>query len=834
MTSAMRLSFASLSVATLAVCACAAQTPKTPSDAQPPHPPPQVVETQPAEEPPAKVRRTSPAQHVSQGEYLSPPAEVIRLLERASPPKVKFHAQSRQMARSYFQKLFAREQMARPFLALAGMRIEPERLTHSREPLGTHIRINSIDKSREARELRPPEGAYFGEAQFSPEGTRLAVPLIFEDELKIAVYDVARAELEEIATPPLSAVWGPPCLWTNERELLCFAERDETPPLSDEPVPRIYELKSGSVPARTYSGLLQGASDDALFERYGRVRLIAVELSTKEVTDLPPHGLITSASLSPNAEYILVTQLAPPYSRLVPAWKFPVQQLVYRRSTGEVVHSLTAPLSRSTTGVAFGPRVQAWNPRAPAELVYVERLETASGGTQERLVRHRAPFDMAPEVISDALRRVTFLGWTSAGVLTVTDAPAGKPWTSYRLSAQGLDFLAEGGPSEAIGDLSRAVLTDGSSGAILEHKGAFFFAREVPIDGKKVQELVLWDSNKNTTKRALLGRAGEHMEVLGVLSPDRFEYLLSVETNQSPPKVVVTRAGRRRVVTPPPARHPELEGVKRRDLRIRRDDGVTMPATLFLPPGFQPNRPVPTVMWIYPRQFPDPEAAERFTEGTDHYFDVGGPSRLSVLTQGYALLDLPAVPIVGEVKTGRDDFLPQLIQGAEAAVDTLVEIGVSERGRVYPMGRSYGAFAVANLLAHSRSFRTGIAMNGAYNRTLTPFGFQHETRTFWESTDAYINVSPFFFADEIEGSLLLIHGEEDENAGTPILQSERFYAALVGNGVRSRYVALPFEGHQLRGRDGVLHATAEILNWLDAAEREFLEERDASRVLPAR
>lgn len=826
----MQLSFGSILLVALSVGACAAHSSLPAKNIPPREPAPVVVETQPAEEAPRPPRKTTRAQHVSQGEYLLPPPEVISLLERPSPPTVKFHAQSRQMVRSYHQKLFTREQMARPFLSLAGMRIEPDRLTHAREPLRTHIRINSIDKPGKARELRPPEGAYFGEPQFSPRGTRLAVPLIFHDEVKIAVYDVAHAELEELATPALSSVWGPPCRWTNELELLCSAERDESPPLSDEEGPRIYELKSGAVPARTYSDLLQSATDDSLFERYGRVRLIAVDLESKEVKDLPPHGLITGASFSPNGEYILVTQLAPPYSRLVPAWKFPVQQLVYRAATGEVVHSLTASPSRSTTGVAFGPRTQAWNPRAAAELVYVERTETTSGTAQERLYRHHAPFDAAPELVSDALRRVTFLGWTSAGVLTLTDAPAGRPWKSYRLSARGLDFLAEGASSQVVGDPSRALLSDGSSGLALEANGEFFFEREIIIDGRSVQELVRWDSNKNVTKRALLGREGEHMEVLGVLSPERFEYLVAVETNRSPPKVVVSRAGHRRVVTLPPPRHPELEGVKRRDLRIRRDDGVTMPATLFLPPGFQQKKPVSTVIWIYPRQFPDPESAELFTEGTNHYFEVGGPSRLSVLTQGYALLDLPAVPIVGEVRTGRDDFLPQLIRGAEAAVEMLVEIGVSERGRVYPMGRSYGAFAVANLLAHSRSFRTGIAMNGAYNRTLTPFGFQHETRTFWESTEAYINVSPFFFADRIEGSLLLIHGQLDENAGTPILQSERFYAALVGNGVRSRYVALPFEGHQLRGRDGVLHATAEILSWLDAAEREFFEER---RIIPS-
>lgn len=788
-------------------------------------PQPEIVETEPVPPVTTRARDVTGAEHFSHGEYLLPPPSVVSLLERPAPPTVKFHAQSRRMVRSYLQRLFTREQMSRPFLSLGGLRIEPDRLTHARDPLGTHLRVNSIDDPAEARELRPPSGAYFGDPVFSPQGSRLLIPLYFEHELKLAVYDYAGSELRELPTPPLSSVWGPPCSWMNEEELLCSGAAENSEALATEPGPRIYELKSGAAPVRTYSGLLQGAADDALFDRFARVRLITVNVASDAIELLPISGLITSSSASPNGEYILVTRVVPPYSRLVPAWKFPVQQLVYSRSTGQSVHSVSAQPTRSTTGVPFGPRAQSWNPKASAQLLYVERVDAPGSGPREFLYRLSAPFDSPPELISDALRRVAYLGWTTAGVLMLTDAAAGTDWVSYRLASHGLSVLHRGSAAEMLGDPSQGLLVNGSSGPLLELQGALFFSREVPVAGRSVRELVHWDSNTKATKRLLLGREGEYLDILGVLDAARFEYLMTIETIQTPPRVVVSRAGRRRTVTPPPARHPELEGVARRDLRVRRADGVTMPATLFLPPGFHRKKPVATVLWIYPRTFPDSESVERLTEGSDRYFDVGGPSRLSVLTQGFALLDLPAVPIIGETKTGRDDFIPQLIQGVEAAVENLVEIGVTERERVYPMGRSYGAFAVANLMAHSRLFRTGIAMNGAYNRTLTPFGYQHEMSSFWDSTEAYMNVSPFFFADRIEGSLLLIHGEQDENAGTPILQSERFYAALVGNGVRSRYVALPFEGHQLRGRDGVMHAAAEILLWLEAAEREVSAEK---------
>lgn len=826
----MRLLRLCLIAAIFFVGACAASAKKSRVHAGPDERAPVVVKTRESPETKKKPPRGGAlAEHFSHGEYLIPPPEVVSLLERPSPPKVKYHAQSRQMVRIYHQPLFTREQMTRPFVALAGLRIEPGRLTHAREPLGVYLRVNSIDNPVDAKELHPPLGAYFGDPSFSPGGSKLAVPLYFENELKIAVYDLADGVLRELPAPPLSAVWGEPCSWMSEEQLLCSGAPENSAALPTEPGPRIYELKSGAVPARTYSGLLQGTADDALFERYARVRLLVLSAASEDVESLPISGLITSASVSPNGEFVLTTRVVPPYSRLVPASLFPVQQVVYRRATGEVVHSVLTLPGRTTTSIPFGLRAQAWNPKAPAQLFYVERVEAPGGRTQEHLYRLSAPFTSPPELISDTLRRVTYLGWTTAGVMMLTDAPTGKEWTSYRLTAHGLDVLHTGAAGDVIGDPSQGLTAHGTSGLLLEAQGALFFSREVPVDGRNVRELVRWDSNTKTKKRVLFGNQGEHLEILGVLDPSRFEYLMTIETTETPPRVVATRAGRRHTVTPPSAPYPELADVTRRELRIRRADGVTMPATLFLPPEFHQKKPVPTVIWIYPRQFPDSESVERFTEGTDRYFEVGGPSRLSVLTQGYALLDLPAVPIVGETKTGRDDFVPQLIQGTEAAVEKLVEIGVTERERVYAMGRSYGAFAVANLLAHSRLFRTGIAMSGAYNRTLTPFGYQFETGTFWENTEAYMNVSPFFFADQIEGSLLLVHGEQDENAGTPILQSERFYAALAGNGVRARYVALPFEGHQYRGRDGVLHATAEMLLWLDAHERELVEQRRQHR-----
>jgi dipeptidyl aminopeptidase/acylaminoacyl peptidase len=173
------------------------------------------------------------------------------------------------------------------------------------------------------------------------------------------------------------------------------------------------------------------------------------------------------------------------------------------------------------------------------------------------------------------------------------------------------------------------------------------------------------------------------------------------------------------------------------------------------------------------------------------------------------------MPIVGKGETANDTYVEQLVASAKAAIDKVVTLGVADADHVGVGGHSYGAFMTANLLAHSDLFRAGIARSGAYNRTLTPFGFQSETRTFWEVPETYAHMSPFWFAHKVNEPILLIHGEADDNSGTFPIQSERFYVALRGHGATVRYVTLPHEAHGYAGRESVLHTVAEMIQWAD-------------------
>jgi dipeptidyl aminopeptidase/acylaminoacyl peptidase len=260
-----------------------------------------------------------------------------------------------------------------------------------------------------------------------------------------------------------------------------------------------------------------------------------------------------------------------------------------------------------------------------------------------------------------------------------------------------------------------------------------------------------------------------------------------------------------------------IASVTKEVIRYKRKDGVDLSGTLYLPVGYKKeDGPLPLVMWAYPREFRSAEAAGQVSGSPYRYVRPSFSGPLPFLTLGYAVLDNPVMPIVGDNgKEPNDTYLPQLIASAEAAIDEVVRRGVADRSRIAIGGHSYGAFMVANLLAHTKLFAAGIAESGAYNRTLTPFGFQAEDRTFWKARDVYSQMSPFNFADQIKTPMLMIHGEADSNTGTFPLQSERLYQAIRGLGGTVRLVMLPHEDHGYRGRESVLHRLWESQRWLE-------------------
>jgi dipeptidyl aminopeptidase/acylaminoacyl peptidase len=308
----------------------------------------------------------------------------------------------------------------------------------------------------------------------------------------------------------------------------------------------------------------------------------------------------------------------------------------------------------------------------------------------------------------------------------------------------------------------------------------------------------------------------DHYEVVdAMLDAAAGKFLTRRESPTEPPNYYIRAGGQMTALTKFADPQPQLRAVKKERVTYKRADGVDLSFTLYLPPDYKPGTRLPTVVWAYPREFEDADTAGTITGSTKRFTEIGGYSQLFFVLAGYAVLDNTAMPIVGDRRNVNDKFVEQIIMDAKAAVDKAVEMGVTDPARVGVGGHSYGAFMTANLLAHSDIFKAGIAESGAYNRTLTPFGFQNERRTVWQSPDVYLKMSPFMFADKIKEPILLIHGEADDNDGTFPVQSERMYQAVRGNGGTVRMVFLPHEAHGYRARETVEHVLWEKFAWFD-------------------
>ena len=332
--------------------------------------------------------------------------------------------------------------------------------------------------------------------------------------------------------------------------------------------------------------------------------------------------------------------------------------------------------------------------------------------------------------------------------------------------------------------------------------------------------LAAMDLTTGERERLWTSATGDYESIVGILDDDARRLVTRRETRNDPPNLYVRNLDAQApdALTQFPDPAPQLAGASRQLITYTRADGVQLSGTLYLPAGYDKDRdgPLPLVMWAYPAEFTDAAVAGQVVDTANRFVRPGGSSHLFLLTQGYAVLDDPSMPIVGvDGVEPNDTYIEQLSASAEAAVNAVVEMGVADRDRIAVGGHSYGAFMTANLLAHTDLFRTGIARSGAYNRTLTPFGFQAEQRTYWEAGDTYTEMSPFTYADQVNEPILLIHGEADDNSGTYPVQSERFYAALKGNGANVRYVVLPLEAHGYRARESVGHTLWEMTRWLD-------------------
>jgi dipeptidyl aminopeptidase/acylaminoacyl peptidase len=742
---------------------------------------------------------------------VSPARDVIALLERASMPPVA--------------------ELAQPMHRLAGMRINPRTNGPHRFQALRSIALKTLADGAEIKVTLPqnPKLAWLG---FSPDGKRFAFTQTRDTGIELWMGDSATGQAKAVSTASLNAVWGAPCEWlADSSALLCRfvpPSRGAPPAEPDVPAgPNIQENLGRKAPVRTYEDMLTSAHDEALFEFYGTSLLAIVDAASGARRPVGAAGLYEIAEISPSGEFLVVTRLKRPFSRLVPAEDFPKDVEVWNRR-GDVVRKIAdLPVADTVpnNGVPTGPREYTWEATAPATLVWAEALDQGDPKVnvpqRDRVLSLAAPFTGQPAELMKTEYRFRAIRWTdkSAALVNeydrtrrwtrtwVIDSPGASPRKLWDLSAEdrysdpGTPMARPGSPYRTIIQSGDFIYTTGEGGT---PQGDRPFLARVNLRSGAGERLFQTDTTS-------------YEPVIALLADDGSTFVTRRETLTDPPNYFVRQgssAPRALTAFADPA--PQLKGATKQLLTYQRSDGVQLSATLYLPPNYRKGERLPMLLWAYPREFTDPKMASQVI-GSQHRFPLinWGSLHLLFLTQGYAVLDNPTMPIVGAGETANDNYVEQLVASAQAAVDTVVNMGVVDRDRIVAGGHSYGAFMTANLLAHSDIFRAGIARSGAYNRSLTPFGFQNESRTFWEANTVYTRMSPFWYADKIKEPVLLIHGEADDNSGTFPIQSERFYMALKGHGATVRYVTLPHEPHGYTARESVLHTVAEMLNWAD-------------------
>lgn len=774
--------------------------------------------------------------------YQTPPAPIAQILDAAPTPGVAVSSDRKTLALLGRENLPTIAAVSEPILRLGGSRINPR----NNGPIEARANwLNSLSfedvATGKVRAVALPAGARFFAPSWSPDSGKLAIVMDAKTGLELWVVDVKTATAGKVTEAVVNATFGAGYDWLPDGSGLLVqtvvAGRGAPPAESTVPTgPTIQESKGKTAAIRTYQDLLANAHDEALFDYYFTSQLTRVGLDGKTVAVGQP-GVISGASISPDGKYILTNRLKRPYSYLVPAGLFPTQIAVSTIDGQPVKTLVDRPLADNLPAafdaVSTGVRSVSWRSDAPATLVWAEAQD--GGDPRKKVAIHdsvflsAAPFDAAPTKLIDLDQRYRGVDWGKGDFALLTS----RWWQTRNQKLIAIDpgkpgagrVLVQRNYQDKYNDPGQALSRRNAEGEEVLHftpdgkavfvrgdgasaKGEFPFIGRMELADGKVTRLWQAAAPYYELPVALGDEAGKTVITRRESAKDQPNYYVHA----------LAKGAKARALTSFPDRAPQFAGVSKQTITYKRADGVTLSGVLYLPAGYDKAKdgPLPLLMWAYPAEFTDAAVASQTVDEGNRFTRPAGISHLFLLTQGYAILDNPAFPIIGQNGAEPNDtYVEQLVADAQAAVDAVVGMGVADRDKIAVGGHSYGAFMTANLLAHTRLFRAGIARSGAYNRTLTPFGFQAEQRTYWEATDTYTKMSPFTYAPDIKDPILLIHGEADDNSGTFPIQSERFYAALKGAGATVRYVTLPNEPHGYRARESTGHTLWEMSQWLD-------------------
>jgi dipeptidyl aminopeptidase/acylaminoacyl peptidase len=771
--------------------------------------------------------------------YQLPPKEIADLLLAPPTPSVSVDGKAKYMLVMERASYPLVEELGQQEFKIAGLRLNPNNFSPTRQNYIKGLTIKDIASGKILTIKGLPANMAALSPTWNPSENKIAFYNVSENAVDVYVIDIASLTAKKINQTAANLILGGGLLWLDDETIVYKVNVNTASALAKKPItpkgPTIQENIGKAAPSVTYQDLIKSPYDEYVFEFLAKSQLVKNKNGVEVKIGAP--ALLYSFSFSPDKNYMLTRILQKPFSYLVTAAGFASSMQVLDKKGMLVKTIAQIPSSEETASgydnVQNAPRGFEWKDDEAATIVYAMPLD--SGLIKKAVPFHdavmaiSAPFDQAPRTLFKTVARFSNISWGDENLSLVTEVLRTKQRykvSVYNHKAGSLTTLYERSLTDAYSNLGnpvtqknkfgksviatvnngRSVLMNNTTGA--SDKGDLPYLSMYNIDTKTNE--IIWRSKEDCFEYVVEVLDAATLKIITRRETEKElpnYYLKSLQTNTS---VAITN------FTNP---YISLEGVTKQKIKYKRADGVDLTGDLYLPKGYSKEKdgPLPTLLWAYPREFTSASDASQI-RGNQHKFTTltwGSP--VFYVTQGYAIFDNAEMPIVATApdKKPNDDFVNQLILNATAAIDKLVSMGVSDRSKIAVGGHSYGAFMTANLLAHSSLFKAGIARSGAYNRTLTPFGFQNEDRTFWQAPQLYLDMSPFAHANKIKTPILLTHGEMDDNTGTFPINSERLYAAIKGHGGTVRFVYLPYEAHGYRGKENVLHLLYEQGRWLD-------------------
>jgi len=775
----------------------------------------------------------------AQSTYQTPPAAIADLVNAPSTPAVIFSKDGSFMLLLERTESPSIEDLAQPELRIAGLRINPSTSGPSRAGGYINLKIKKTATGEEIQVTGLPPAAKMSGFTFSMDERYLAFTQTEAKGISLWVVDLSTYTAKAVTGPILNQVLGNSLAWLADNSLLIKAVNPARGKVPSAPVapagPTIQETSGKAAPSRTYQDLLANPHDEALFAYFMDAQLLHIKLDGSSAAVGKP-AMIKSMLLSPDKNYLLVESIQKPFSYLVPADRFPYTVEIWS-SQGAVLKTLAQlPLDEvRPTGfdaTVSGIRNVNWRADALATLYWAEAQDKGDPkikvAERDIVFTLMAPFTGDKQKLVGTAMRFGGISWSDDNFALLSER-----WSASR--TEKVSVFQSGTPSQAprtiierssddlYNDPGSPLLMDNAYGRKVLHRNGelVFMTSEGGSPEGSMPFLSTFNTSTKEQKILWRSQAPYYERVTKVLNKEGSLLITLKESTDMSPNYWLVNTKKRvapKQITAFADPYPTLKGIKKQLITYPRKDGLNLSAVLYTPEGYDPSRDgrLPVLMWAYPREYKSAADAAQVRGSKYTFTRLSWGSPLYWVTRGYAIMDQTEMPIVGEGELEPNDFfIEQLVANAEAAINKVVEMGVGDRTRIAVGGHSYGAFMTANLLSHTQLFAAGIARSGAYNRTLTPFGFQYEQRSYWEAPEVYFNMSPFSFADQVKTPILLIHGEADNNSGTFPIQSERYYNALKGHGATTRLVLLPHESHGYAAKESILHTLWEMDSWLE-------------------